>query len=78
MNHLVDIGGAVVGFLIFKILINIIVAHWIADKVVRLSKDEIQRNKRVGAIFSHFLQDHPGNKADDVANCGTGKCAIFS
>lgn len=74
-----DVAKTVLEFIVFTVVVKAILAHWIAEQIIRLAKWAITLTPRQQSIWEHFqLQAQgKGHAHDDVTICGEGACAIF-
>jgi hypothetical protein len=58
---------------------KIIVAHWLAERILSYSKKVFESSERNLAIWLHYQARAigQGHFAHSVLNCAEGKCGIF-
>lgn len=79
MQHLFDIGLAIGSFILFKVIVNIIIGHWIAEKILAWFKRWVAQTERGTAIWIHYLDraEGKGHNSNSVMDCYEGKCMLF-
>lgn len=76
LSNLYHFFGVVAEFFVGTILIKIILAHWLADRVMAGMQRFIGRSERRKAIWTHYQHRALGigHGPKDVLDCTDGKC----
>lgn len=67
-------------FIIGKVIINVIVAHWLADKILKYTERYATgKNERIAALWEHAIGrvQNQGHGTKSIAHCQHGRCAIL-
>jgi len=67
-------------FLLIAVVLKIIVAHWLAERLEDYAKRLFQSSERNFAIWLHYQAqaNEVGHFAESVLHCGEEKCSIFN
>jgi hypothetical protein len=74
-----DFIKSVMDFIVIAVVLKIIVAHWLAERILGYSKRVFESSERNFAIWLHYQARATGvgHIAESVLGCAEGKCAIF-
>ena len=66
-------------FLIFTVILKVIIAHWLAEHILKYSKKWFSTTERNLAIWHHYMlrAEGKGHDAGSVLECAEGECNLF-
>lgn len=69
----------IVSFLLVTVLLKVIIAHWVAERLEDYGKKVFSSSERNFAIWLHYQAraNGIGHVAESVLHCGEDKCRIF-
>lgn len=69
-----DFLKSIVDFIIVAVILKVIIAHWLAERILSFSKELFHSTDRNLAIWMHYKEGH---LTSSVLRCVDGKCTIF-
>lgn len=77
--NVIEILWTVAAFIVGKVIVNGIVAHFLAKQIMKYATRWFSTTERKLAIWTHYQARAlgSGHLNDSVLDCGQGKCAIF-
>jgi len=77
---MIDFIKSVADFVLIAVVLKIIVAHWLAERILNYSKKVFSSSERNMAIWLHYQAqaNGAGHLAKSVLQCGEEKCRIFA
>lgn len=76
---MIEILWAISAFIVTKVIVNGIVAHYLAGVIVKYATIVFATTERKLAIWQHYQNRalNSGHPSNSVLDCNQGKCAIF-
>jgi hypothetical protein len=74
-----DFLSNVVEFIVVGVILKIIVAHWIAERIQKYAISLFSRTERRSAIWNHYRSRAfgRGHESSDILECHEHTCSLF-